>query len=198
MQRRLPQLEAAWQHELAALNTWLQTVLEANSLDVLNGDERSPLDAIRRYVFVDLDGQQHHLLTEQELEVLSLRRGNLNRDERDEIEKHVTHSYQFLRTIPWTRDLARVPDLAGGHHEKLDGSGYPFGLAGEDIPLGVRMMTIADIFDALVANDRPYKKALPLERALNVLEDEAQQGKLDTTLVQVWIDAKAWEDIGTH
>jgi HD-GYP domain-containing protein (c-di-GMP phosphodiesterase class II) len=198
MQRRLPQLEAAWQHELAALSTWLQTVLEASHLDVLDDDGRSPLDAIRRYVFVDLDGQQHHLLTEQEIEVLSLRRGNLNRDERDEIEKHVTHSYQFLRTIPWTRDLARVPELAGGHHEKLDGSGYPFGLAGEDIPLGVRMMTIADIFDALVANDRPYKKALPLERALSVLEDEAQQGKLDTTLVQVWIDAKAWEDIGTH
>ena len=108
----------------------------------------------------------------------------------------MTHSFNFLRTIPWTRDLARVPDLAGRHHEKLDGSGYPQGLAADDIPLGTRMMTIADIYDALVARDRPYKKALPLERALSILEAEAKAGKLDVSLVQLWIEAKAWEDIG--
>ena len=130
--------------------------------------------------------------------MLSLRRSTLTPQERQEIEKHVTHSFHFLRTIPWTKDLARVPDIAGRHHEKLDGSGYPQGLAGDDIPLGSRMMTISDIFDALVARDRPYKKAVPLERALNILEIEAKTGKLDTTLVQVWIEAKAWEEIGTH
>ena len=156
------------------------------------------LEAIRQRVFVDPAGQQHTLLTDREVQLLSLRRGNLTPLERQEIEKHVIHSFNFLQTIPWTKDLARVPNLAGRHHEKLDGSGYPQGLTADDIPLGTRMMTIADIFDALVARDRPYKKALPLERALGILEMEAQAGKLDTTLVQLWIEAKAWEDIGTY
>ena len=137
------------------------------------------------------------LLTDREVQMLSLRRGNLTSHERQEIEKHVTHSFNFLWTIPWTKDLARVPDLAGRHHEKLDGSGYPQGLSTNDIPIGTRMMTIADIYDALVARDRPYKKALSLEGALSILEAEAKAGQLDASLVQLWIEAKAWEDIGT-
>jgi len=149
-------------------------------------------------MFADLDGQQHALLTDREMQMLSLRHGTLTPQERQEVAKHVTNSFHFLRTIPWTKDLARVPDIAGRHHEKLDGSGYPHGLVGDAIPLGVRRMTIADIFDALVARDRPYQKAVPLEHALHILASEAKAGKLDTTLVQVWIDAEAWEDIGTY
>jgi HD-GYP domain-containing protein (c-di-GMP phosphodiesterase class II) len=84
-----------------------------------------------------------------------------------------------------------VPELAYGHHEKLDGSGYPRGLAGDDIPLGVRIMTIVDIFDALTASDRPYKKTMPVERALGVLEAEAREGKLDASLVRLWTDLHA-------
>ena len=116
---------------------------------------------IRQQEFVDPDGQRHSLLTDREVQMLSLRRGNLTLHERQEIEKHVTHSFNFLRTIPWTKDLARVPDLAGRHHEKLDGSGYPQGLTADDIPLGTRMMTIADIYDALVARDRPLQNLAP-------------------------------------
>jgi HD-GYP domain-containing protein (c-di-GMP phosphodiesterase class II) len=198
IRRRLPHLEADLQRELADFDTMLQVVLNANQPNVTEGGDYSVLEAIRQRVFVDPAGQQHPLLTDREVQLLSLRRGNLTPLERQEIEKHVIHSFNFLQTIPWTKDLARVPDLAGRHHEKLDGSGYPQGLTAADIPLGTRMMTISDIFDALVARDRPYKKALPLERALSILEMEAQAGKLDTTLVQLWIKAKAWEDIGTY
>lgn len=198
MRQRLPHLEGALQRELADFEAMFQVVLTANQPNVTEEGDYSALATIRQQVFADLDGQQHSLLTDREIQMLSLRRGTLTPQERLEIEKHVTHSFHFLRTIPWTKDLARVPDLAGRHHEKLDGSGYPQGLAGDDIPLGTRMMTISDIFDALVARDRPYKKAVPLERALNILEIEAKAGKLDTTLVQVWIEAKAWEDIGTY
>jgi HD-GYP domain-containing protein (c-di-GMP phosphodiesterase class II) len=81
-------------------------------------------------------GTRHNLSTEEELSALSVRRGTLTPEERAEIESHVTHSYNFLQTIPWTKDLARVPELAYGHHEKLDGSGYPRGLVGAQIPLG--------------------------------------------------------------
>jgi HD-GYP domain-containing protein (c-di-GMP phosphodiesterase class II) len=198
VRRRLPQLETHLQQELAELDHMLQVVLQANQPNVTESGDYSMLPAIRQRGFVDPDGEYHTLLTDRELQMLSLRRGNLTPLERQEIEKHVTHSFNFLRTIPWTKDLARVPVLAGRHHEKLDGSGYPSGLLAEDIPLGSRMMTVADIFDALVARDRPYKKAVPLERALSILEDEAKAGKLDTTLVDVWIEAKAWEEIGTY
>ena len=198
IRRRLPHLEADLQRELADFDAMLQVVLNANQPNVTEQGDYSVLEAIRQRVFVDPAGQQHPLLTDREVQLLSLRRGNLTPLERQEIEKHVIHSFNFLQTIPWTKDLARVPNLAGRHHEKLDGSGYPQGLTADDIPLGTRMMTIADIFDALVARDRPYKKALPLERALGILEMEAQAGKLDTALVQLWIAAKAWEDIGTY
>jgi HD-GYP domain-containing protein (c-di-GMP phosphodiesterase class II) len=196
MRQRLPHLEVDLQRELADFDAMLQVVLHANQPNVTEAGDYSVLEAIRQRRFVDPDGQHRPLLTDREVQILSLRRGNLTPHERQEIEKHVTHSFNFLRTIPWTKDLARVPDLAGRHHEKLDGSGYPQGLAAADIPLGTRMMTIADIYDALVARDRPYKKALPLERALSILEAEAQAGKLDASLVQLWIAAKAWEDIG--
>jgi HD-GYP domain-containing protein (c-di-GMP phosphodiesterase class II) len=197
MRQRIPHLQADLQRELAEFDTMLQVVLHANQPNVTEEGDYSALAAIRQRDFVDADGQRHSLLTDHEVQILSLRRGNLTLHERQEIEKHVTHSFNFLRTIPWTRDLARVPDLAGRHHEKLDGSGYPQGLTADDIPLGTRMMTIADIYDALIARDRPYKKALPLERALSILENEAKAGKLDASLVQLWIDGKAWEDIGT-
>lgn len=196
--QRWPSLDAELQQELTEFDTMLHTVRAANQPNVLEAGDFATLEAIRQRSFVDLDGQQHVLLTDQEAHILSLRRGNLTPRERQEIEMHVVHSFNFLHTIPWTRDLARVPILAGRHHEKLDGSGYPHGLSDTDIPLGSRMMSIADIFDALVARDRPYKRAVPLEQALDILVAEARAGKLDTTLVQVWIEAKAWEDIGTY
>lgn len=195
---RLPQLEAQLDQELIELEAMQQIILRSNNPNILEAGDYSALTTIRLRGFHDSDGEYHTLLTNRELQMLSLRRGNLTPTERQEIEKHVTHSFNFLRTIPWTRDLARVPDLAGRHHEKLDGSGYPDGLTADDIPLGTRMMTIADIFDALVARDRPYKKAVPLARALSILEDEARAGKLDTALVEIWIEAKAWESIGTY
>jgi HD-GYP domain-containing protein (c-di-GMP phosphodiesterase class II) len=198
MRQRLPDLEADLQRELAEFEAMLQVVLHANQPNVTEEGDYSALEAIRQREFVAPDGQRYSLLTDREVQMLSLRRGNLTLHERQEIEKHVIHSFNFLRTIPWTKDLARVPDLAGRHHEKLDGSGYPQGLVADDIPLGTRIMTIADIYDALVARDRPYKRALPLERALSILEAEAKAGKLDASLVQLWIEARAWEDIGTY
>jgi HD-GYP domain-containing protein (c-di-GMP phosphodiesterase class II) len=195
VQHRLPQLYTELHQELASFDTMLRTVKAANQPNIVADGDFSALRPIRQWEFLHPNGNRFGLLTEGEIETLSLRRGSLTAAERAEIESHVTHSYHFLRTIPWTRALARVPELAYGHHEKLDGSGYPRGLQGDAIPLGVRIMTIVDIFDALTASDRPYKRALPLERALGLLEAEARAGKLDTSLVQLWIEARAWEDI---
>src|SRR5205814_42582 len=103
-----------------------------------------------------------------------------------EIESHVTHTYRFLSEIPWTGEYRRVPEIAYAHHEKLDGTGYPRRLSAAEIPIQSKMMTIADIFDALVAWDRPYKKSVPVEKALRILHDEASTGKLDQPLLSVF------------
>ncbi len=118
--------------------------------------------------------------------------GSLDEEERREVESHVVHSYQFLLTIPWPKRLAGVPALAYGHHEKLNGRGYPNRLAAEQIPLEVRMMTVADIFDALTVGDRPYKRAVPHERALAILEEEAVGGSWTRTWCGSSSRARLW------
>jgi HD-GYP domain-containing protein (c-di-GMP phosphodiesterase class II) len=133
--------------------------------------------------------QAQPFLTEGEILKLSVRKGSLTELERREIESHVTHTYRFLQQIPWTRALRRVPEIAYGHHEKLGGGGYPRALTGPDILLPTRMMTISDIYDALTASDRPYKKAVPKDRAYQILEDEAKRGDIDSDLLRVFIEA---------
>jgi HD-GYP domain-containing protein (c-di-GMP phosphodiesterase class II) len=100
---------------------------------------------------------------------------------------HVTFSYEFLQRIPWSADLARVPDWAWKHHEKLDGSGYPRGIRAPDIPLPVRILQIADIFDAMTAVDRSYRDASPIEATVAVLRKEATTGQLDAALVELFV-----------
>jgi HD-GYP domain-containing protein (c-di-GMP phosphodiesterase class II) len=137
-------------------------------------------------------GRPLELLTPQELRLLSIPKGSLSEEERQEIESHVTHTWRFLSQIPWTRSLSRVPEIAYGHHEKLDGHGYPRAVGAPAIGVETRMMTIADIFDALTASDRPYKKALPPERALDILGEEARRGQLDAPLLGVFVEAGVW------
>ena len=109
-----------------------------------------------------------------------------------EIEGHVTHTFRFLSEIPWTRALRRVPEIAYGHHEKLDGRGYPRAVPADAIAVETRMMTISDIYDALTASDRPYKKAMPPEKALDILADEARRGQIDGPLLGVFVEAGVW------
>jgi HD-GYP domain-containing protein (c-di-GMP phosphodiesterase class II) len=137
-------------------------------------------------------GEWRPLLTFDEVSLLSIPKGSLSHAERLEIESHVTHTHRFLSRIPWTRTLRRVPEIAWAHHEKLDGRGYPRGLAAEAIPVEARIMTIADIFDALTAGDRPYKRAVPPERALDILGEESRRGQVDGALLGVFVEAGVW------
>jgi HD-GYP domain-containing protein (c-di-GMP phosphodiesterase class II) len=109
------------------------------------------------------------------------------------MRRHVSSTFDFLSRIPWTRELRGIPAIAHAHHEKLDGSGYPRGLTGPDIPLQARMMTVADIYDALTAADRPYKRAVAFERALDVLGAEAREGRLDAEVLQLFVESKGYE-----
>ncbi|MFQ5895779.1 MAG: HD domain-containing phosphohydrolase [Nitrospinota bacterium] len=153
------------------------------------------LEVLGRKKYRDFDGQEHPYLTEAELIDLSIRQGSLDDAEREEIESHVSHSYDFLTKIPWTRDLRGIPDIAHGHHEKLNGEGYPRGLKGDEIILQSRMMCVADIFDALTASDRPYKKAVPLEEALQVLRSGAKDNHLDSELVRLFVENKVYRNL---
>jgi HD-GYP domain-containing protein (c-di-GMP phosphodiesterase class II) len=112
--------------------------------------------------------------------------------ERLEIESHVRHTYQFLKMIPWTRDFRGLTEIAYCHHEKLDGSGYPRGLTNHEIPLQSKIMTIADIFDALTAADRWYKEAVPVEKALEILAQEVKEGKIDPVLFDIFKERKIY------
>ena len=103
------------------------------------------------------------------------------------------HTYQFLSKIPWTDGLKAIPRIAHAHHEKLDGTGYPRGLQNHEIPIQSKMMTIADIYDALTDKDRPYKKAIPVERALDILKMEVKDNHVDNDLLNVFIEGKVFD-----
>ncbi|NCQ35338.1 HD domain-containing protein, partial [bacterium] len=120
------------------------------------------------------------------------RRGSLNDAEMEEIRSHVVHTEDFLSRIPWGKSFARIPEIAGAHHEKLDGSGYPHGRTAEQIPLASKIMTIADIYDALTARDRPYKRAMPRDRALDILGYEVKDGHVDPELFRIFVDSKTY------
>jgi HD-GYP domain-containing protein (c-di-GMP phosphodiesterase class II) len=129
------------------------------------------------------DGVATPLLSTDDLEKLSVRKGNLTDAERREIQSHVVHSRSILEKIPWTEDLKRVPLIAGLHHEKPNGKGYPDGLTIEALPLEARLLAVADVFEALTAMDRPYKPAMPVAKAIEILRLEAKDGGLDADIV---------------
>jgi HD-GYP domain-containing protein (c-di-GMP phosphodiesterase class II) len=177
---------------LAELDACLEVVLVANRPAVLAQAAHARLAGLGSRTFIDWSGTRRPLLTGEELQLLSIPRGSLSEEERREIESHVTHTFRFLSQIPWTRALRRVPEIAYGHHEKLDGGGYPRSVSAPAIAVETRMMTIADIFDALTASDRPYKKALPIDRALDILADEVKRGQVDDALFGVFVEARPW------
>src|SRR5437870_5937612 len=188
----IDEIDRRLEAELAQLNEWVNSIAAANEPTVMPEDKASMLEFLSQQTYYDISGNPHPMLEPQEFRFLSIRKGTLDPQERLEMESHVTHSFHFLTKIPWTPVMKSIPEIAYGHHEKLDGWGSPRGLTGEQIPLQARMMTIADIFDALTAQDRPYKRAVPATTALDILHDEARQGKLDRDLLDVFVTQKIY------
>jgi HD-GYP domain-containing protein (c-di-GMP phosphodiesterase class II) len=178
---------------LAEIEKFLQNILAANEPSVLAEEPARVLGDIHGRTFEELGAEPVPFLTDDEYVKLSIKRGSLDEAERKEIESHVTHTYLFLKTIPWTKEMKNIPAIAYGHHEKLDGDGYPRGIHSPEIPVQTRMMTVSDIYDALTASDRPYKRAVPTQKALDILNIEVKEKKLDPDLVKIFIEAKIWE-----
>lgn len=181
--------EAVLEARLREIDAALELVRRCNRPTVLPAGISGPLAELARVGFPGPDGTRHTLLSETEVELLSIPKGSLSPAERLEIQSHVTHTYRFLTQIPWTRSLRRVPEIAAAHHEKLDGTGYPLAIPAESIGIESRMMAIADIFDALTVSDRPYKKAVAPDLALEIIEAEVKEGKLDADLFRLFHEA---------
>lgn len=175
------------------LNQVRMSILNANQPQIVERD--FDIATLMSWINKASAELNQELLTPDEVVKLSLPKGSLNPEERREIESHVTHTYHFLRQIAWTEDLSSVADIAHAHHEKCDGSGYPRGITAESIPVQSRMMAISDIYDALTSMDRPYKRALEPERALDILHTEANAGKVDFDLLKVFVEAEIFRSV---
>jgi len=192
--KQLPEFDARLAECLRALDDELKAIIEANE-PLLNRGSGSfeKLLEIAAQQYTNADGQRKNLLNEEEVRLLSITKGSLDESERLQIESHVVHTFNFLQQIPWTRELQNLPVIARSHHEKLDGTGYPHRLTAPDIPPQTRMMTISDIFDALGASDRPYKRAVDLERSLEILANFVRNGELDAELFRIFLDGKIYK-----
>ena len=195
--RRYATQAAEFDAELAAyvaeLDQSLARIVTANEPAVLPRDFAAGIERLAVNLFEDHVGNRESVISPDEAKILAIPRGSLTPAEFKEIQSHVIHTYEFLTRIPWTREFRRIPEIARSHHEKLDGTGYPEGRRRDEILVQSRMMTIADIYDALTAGDRPYKKAIPKEEALDILEHERQAGHLDGALLDVFVEAKIYE-----
>jgi HD-GYP domain-containing protein (c-di-GMP phosphodiesterase class II) len=180
----------------AELSAALAAIHAANEPAILSGGDFQRIEAVAREAFTDPEGRVMPLLRPNEVACLSIARGSLTSGEIDEIRNHVVHTYEFLSRIPWGKHFRRIAQIAAAHHERLNGTGYPRRLHAEEIPLQSKMMSVSDIFDALTASDRPYKKAVPIQKALEILEFEVKDQHLDADLVKIFIDAKVWVALG--
>ncbi|HBD94552.1 MAG TPA: HD family phosphohydrolase [Spirochaetia bacterium] len=142
-----------------------------------------------------LDEREEKIINDLEYNKLVNSRGSLSAEEYKIIQSHVEHSYNFLKLIQWPTGLEKVPDIARYHHEKLDGSGYPTGIKSDKIPFESQIMCIADIFDALIASERPYKTKMTIEKAFDILDDEAKQGKINQNILDLFFEEKIYEII---
>lgn len=171
-------------------------ILPTRKFQTLAEDTLARLSALSQHTYRDIDGTTKPLITQEEMTQLMVSRGNLTPQERLGIEAHVTHTYHFLKRIPWTKHLKNVPEIAYGHHEKLDGTGYPQGLQRSEIPFQTQILTIADIYDALTASDRPYKRRLPVDKVLAILHQEADKNKINRDLVELFAQRQVFTVLG--
>lgn len=177
---------------LAELDRYIEFVTRVNEPTILPLTDFELLTEISQKTYRDPRGTERPYITSEEVRYLSIPRGSLDPDERRQIESHVVHSFNFLAQIPWTPEYRGIPEIARAHHEKLNGQGYPKGLLAADIPVQAKMMTICDIFDALSASDRPYKRAVPTDRAIDILKLCVRDEEVDSELFRLFLEAQIY------
>lgn len=187
-------LEREHQHELQALADDFTFIQAANKGgEFMQEEKKQRVKTVAKRQWQNLQGQVQPLLTEEEVEFLCIERGTLSGAERQIINDHMIVTINMLESLPFPRKLRRVPEYAGGHHEKMDGTGFPRGLTQEQMSIPARVMAIADIFEALTAKDRPYKQPMKLSQALSILQRMSKERHIDADLYQVFLQSRVWE-----
>lgn len=188
--------EETMQERVEELKKAQETVLRANTAGFCPDDLREEVSRIHEKTYTEEDGTRKLWLEDEEFQMLMIRKGTLSEAERAVMESHVVITDKLLSEIQFSKELSHVREWAASHHELLNGSGYPNHLTAEQIPMEVRIITILDIFDALVADDRPYKPGMPVEKALNILDSMAnKEGKLDPELTRLFLESRCWEKV---
>ena len=189
------EMEYELKNKLDALTRNMEFIKEINEPTMMETDKFRHLEEISNQTFIDYNNDEKPFILPEEVTALSIKKGSLGDHEKLEIESHVTHTFNFLRQVPWTKDIKDIPKIALSHHEKLNGAGYPHKLTEDEIPIQSKMISISDIFDALTASDRPYKKAVSFDRALEILQYEVNDNHIDDKLVRLFIDAKIYNSL---
>ena len=171
---------------LANMDNYYQFITEMNRRDAISLEEQEQLIRISQLGFLNEDGTISAMLDNFEKKHLIVKYGNLTDDERMAMNMHATYTAEILKAIPWEHTMQQLTRIAAGHHEKLDGSGYPKGLTAKDIPIQARILTIIDIFDALTAFDRPYKPAISIETAIGILNHDVDLGRIDKEILEIF------------
>jgi len=186
---KLKEIDAACNRDMQKLNNDLDFLTDINQGgEFMAEDKLNRLDTIARGRYRE-DGSGHPLLNEDEVYNLSIPKGTLTEEERNIINNHALMTIKILDKLPWPKKLANVPHIAGAHHEKLDGSGHPLGLSGDQINLQSRIMAVADVFEAMSAKDRPYKKPMPMSQAIKILNFMVKDNHVDKNLVDLFINS---------
>jgi HD-GYP domain-containing protein (c-di-GMP phosphodiesterase class II) len=160
----------------------------------MTAEDAAHLNELAKFSWIDLDGNVEPLITADELKNLSIQRGTLNNEEREIVNNHIVATIKMLESLPFPKNLQNVPEYAGGHHEKMDGSGYPRGLKRNEMSVQARIMAVADIFEALTAHDRPYKTGKKLSECLKIMGFMKKDRHIDPDIFDIFIKNKIYLD----
>lgn len=187
--------KAQMDRELAQLEEECNFLVKANKGgEFMSEEDQAKVRQIGSRQWPDHNGQQQALLTEEEMDFLCIARGTLSFEERQIINNHMVVTLDMLEGLPFPKNLRRVPEYAGGHHEKMDGTGFPRGLTRDQMSIPARMMAIADIFEALTSKERPYKDPMKLSQALGILKRMKEDNHIDPDLHELFVKSRVWEN----
>ncbi|WP_334188848.1 HD domain-containing phosphohydrolase [Noviherbaspirillum sp.] len=189
------EIERELERELARLDEDRDFLRRANiGNEGMKPEDQERVRRIAQYRWKGPDGVERNLLDDEETENLTIRAGTLNMQEREVINRHIDVTIRMLESLPWPKHLQNVPEYAGGHHERMDGKGYPRGLRADQMSVQARIMAIADIFEALTAKDRPYKKGKTLSESLRILGGFRERNHIDPDLFDIFVRSKVYLD----
>jgi len=204
LQKKIAVLEGKGNYDLSVLQSEYEAKLKQLADDrsflhkcnigseFMSDQLKERVKQIGQYQWQDWEGKQQNFLTEDEIYNLNITKGTLTKEEREIINRHIVVTIKMLESLPYPKNLRRVPEYAGGHHERMDGKGYPKGLTREQMSIPARMMGIADIFEALSARDRPYKPGKPLSECLHILGKMKLDNHIDPDLFDLFIREKVY------